>query len=245
MNFSKFSLLLGLIITFLMVGCSRDDYNDSVGENNPVLPLSNNGDSYIQSQNNTLGESGNLLLNGGFEEWVFMASYSIPKNWLNHNNNNMKSDYKVVYEGKYSARLSSLEKGSTARVDQVVRVIPGHKIRLRFRYYIEKWKAQGARTYCYFRTESAEAYTISADVLKSFYDTNTYRIIRGGGYGRTYFTDMMNVWQTFDETIEVPPSANYFVFGVNSYFGTTIYVDACSVTDATQSGSTGIRHVKM
>lgn len=34
----------------------------------------------------------------------------------------------------------------------------------------------------------------------------------------------MNVWQTFDETVEVPPTAHYFVFGVNSYFGTTIYV---------------------
>ena len=34
----------------------------------------------------------------------------------------------------------------------------------------------------------------------------------------------MNVWQAFDETVEVPPTAHYFVFGVNSYFGTTIYV---------------------
>ena len=41
----------------------------------------------------------------------------------------------------------------------------------------------------------------------------------------------MNVWQTFDETVEVPPTAHYFVFGVNSYFGTTIYVDDCWVMD--------------
>ena len=35
----------------------------------------------------------------------------------------------------------------------------------------------------------------------------------------------------FDETIEVPPSANYFAFGINSYYGTTIYVDDCWVTN--------------
>jgi hypothetical protein len=45
----------------------------------------------------------------------------------------------------------------------------------------------------------------------------------------------MNVWQAFDETVEVPPTAHYYVFGVNSYFGTTIYVDDCWVMDVIET----------
>ena len=65
----------------------------------------------------------------------------------------------------------------------------------------------------------------TVDELKAFYDTNTYYIIRGGGYGLSYFPHELNCWQTFDETIEVPATANYFVFGINSYYGTAIYID--------------------
>ena len=43
------------------------------------------------------------------------------------------------------------------------------------------------------------------------------------------------MWQTFDETIVVLPTAHYFVFGVNSYFGTTIYVDDCWVTEVNET----------
>ena len=57
----------------------------------------------------------------------------------------------------------------------------------------------------------------------------------GGGYGKTYLPSDLNVWQTFDETVEVPPTAHYFVFGVNSYFGTTIYVDDCWVMDVIET----------
>ena len=155
----------------------------------------------------------------------------MPEHWLCHNNYNVKRDYKVVYEGRYSAKMQSLEKGSTARIDQVVPVTPNRKIWIRFHYAITQWKDKGARTYCYFRTRSAESSTISAEALNYFYDTNTMRIIRGGGYGLTYFPHELNKWLTFDETIEVPPSANYFAFGINSYYGTTIYVDDCWVTN--------------
>lgn len=47
----------------------------------------------------------------------------------------------------------------------------------------------------------------------------------------------LNIWQTFDETITVPPTANYFVFGINSYQGTTIYVDDCSVVSVSEQTS--------
>lgn len=100
---------------------------------------------------------------------------------------------------------------------------------------MEQWKSKGARTYCYFRTDAAETYNISADELQAFYGKEQYYIIRGGGYGITYFPHDLNVWQTFDETVEVPPTAHYFVFGVNSYYGTTIYVDDCWVTDVTET----------
>ena len=130
--------------------------------------------------------------------------------------------------------MESLETGSTARVDQRVPVTPGSRIRIRFSYYVEQWKSKGARTYCYFRTRAAEASNISAEDLKDFYGQEAYYIIRGGGYGLTYLPHDLNVWQTFDETIEVPPTANYFVFGVNSYHGTIIYVDECYVIEVSE-----------
>ena len=201
-----------------------------------------NGSDTEENQNN-LGV--NMLVNGNLEKWVMFTSYDILEGWFCHNNSNMRKNHEKVYEGYYSARMSSLKSGSTARIDQRVGVIPGHRIRIRFAYYIEKWKQGGARTYCYFRTEAAEQYNISSDELKAFYGTDTYRIIRGGGYGRTYFPDNLNVWQLFDETIEVPPTAYYFVFGVNSYYGTTIYVDDCYVIDATEDISTGISPISM
>ena len=178
----------------------------------------------------------NLLENGGLEEWyMFPSSYDNPKGWFCHNNINVKRERHTVIEGNYSAKMQSQEKESTARIDQRIEVSPGHKIRIRFSYYVEQWKSKGARTYCYFRTDAAEKYNISADELKAFYGNDQYYIIRGGGYGLTYLPHDINVWQTFDETIEVPPTAHYFVFGVNSYYGTTIYVDDCWVIDVTDT----------
>ena len=220
----KYLSLICLLI--LLAGCEKQKYEDFV-EPDPyptnIISLSDEDDSVDEGQN--------LLLNGGLEEWTPFTPYDIPSNWLCHNNYNVKREHKIVCEGHYSAKMQSPEKGTTARIDQVVPVTPNKKIRIRFHYAITQWKDKGARTYCYFRTRSAESSTISAEALNFFYDAYTLRIIRGGGYGLTYFPHELNKWLTFDETIEVPPSANYFVFGVNSYYGTTIYVDDCWITN--------------
>lgn len=170
----------------------------------------------------------NLLENSGFENRTLMANYIFP-GWLCHNNSNVVQSNDYVYEGKYSAKMSSRETGSTAIVNQVVPVIPNSKIRIRHHYYITQWKDKGARMYCYFRERSAESSTLSNDYLKEFYDTKTLRIIRGGGYDLTYFPHEQNQWLLFDETIIVPPDAYYFVFEIHSFFGTTMYVDDCYV----------------
>lgn len=173
----------------------------------------------------------NLLKNGGLERWQTFP-FLQATDWLLFDNEvNVKRNYNIVYEGKYSAKMQSPVKGNTARINQLIAVYPGQKIRIRFKYYIEQWKANGARTYCYFRTKRAEKYTMSIEELKNFYDEDTYYILRGGGYGLTYFPHKLNVWLQFDETLEVPPTAYYFEFGVNSYCGTTIYVDDCHITD--------------
>ena len=173
----------------------------------------------------------NLLKNGGLERWQTFP-FLQATDWLLFNNDvNVKKNHTIVYEGKYSAKMQSPEKGNTARIDQLISVYPGQKIRIRFKYYIEQWKSNGARIYCYFRTKQAEKYTMSIEELKNFYDEDTYHILRGGGYGLAYLPHKLNVWLQFDETIEVPPAAYYFEFGVNSYYGTTIYVDDCHITD--------------
>ena len=221
MNCKSLPLICLLI---LLVGCEKQKYEDFVEpEPDPINII-----SYPDADD--IDEGQNLLVNGGLENWT-LSPYNMPNYWLCHNNYNVKRDYKVVCEGRYSAKMQSLEKGSTARIDQVVPVTPNTKIRIRFHYAITQWKDKGARTFCYFRTRSAESSTISAEALNYFYDTYTLRIIRGGGYGLTYFPHELNKWLTFDETIEVPPSANYFAFGINSYYGTTIYVDDCWVTN--------------
>ena len=211
----------------MLIGCEKQKYEDLIEpEPYPTNIISHSDEGNID-------EGQNLLENGGLETWLQFTPYDLPSNWLCHNNYNVGREHKIVCEGHYSAKMKSLEKGSTATVDQCVQIIPNHKIRIRFHYYIEQWKDKGARTYCYFRTRAAESSTISAEALNYFYDTNTLRIIRGGGYGLAYLPHEQNKWLTFDETIDVPPSANYFVFGVNSYYGTTIYVDDCWVTNVT------------
>ena len=191
----------------------------------------------MTSINNNTANGENMLVNGGLEEWAndFWTPYDFIKGWFCHNNTNVKKESDIVCEGKYSAMMQSKKTGSTARIDQRIAVSPGQKIRIRFSYYVEQWKSKGARTYCYFRTDAAETYNISADELQAFYGKEQYYIIRGGGYGKTYLPHDLNIWQTFDETIEVPPTAHYFVFGINSYYGTTIYVDDCWVVDTSET----------
>ena len=237
-------------ITFVLfvfsVSCDTDDPLESEIPNEIVVVEDDNSDETSDTdddedtdendeddENSNKIEGPNLLENGGLEKWR-SYNYDMPSGWFCHNNYNVKKNWKVVFEGKYSARMQSKEKGSTATIDQRVPVEPGSKLKIRFYYYVEQWKTNGARTYCYFRTESAEKYNIPNDELNAFYDKATYYIIRGGGYGLSYLPHELNVWQKFEETITVPPTAHYFVFGVNSYYGTTIYVDDCSVINWTR-----------
>lgn len=175
-------------------------------------------------------EEDNLLVNGHMEKWI-VKGYENLDGWYCHNNSNLSREYRIRYDGLYSAKMQSREKGSTATVDQSVKVNPGKRIRIYFHYYFEKWKENGARTYCYFKTASPKNTNLSTDELRMFFDVDTYYVIRGGGYGKKYLPFEKEKWQTFDETIVVPPTANYFTFGINSYFGTILYVDGCYVME--------------
>ena len=213
----------------------EEDIEEDIIDNATSEDSNNNDDNNNdESEKQGINEEQNLLINGGLEQWSFLTYYDIPQNWLCYNNDNVRKNSKIVHEGYYSARMYSLKKGSTATINQCISVESCSKIKIRFHYYVEQWKAKGARTYCYFRTREAEVSNIPIDELKAFYDNKTYNVIRGGGYGLTFFPHDLNVWQVFDETIEVPPTANFFVFGINSYYGTTIYIDDCWVIDVSE-----------
>lgn len=210
-----------LFAVLLITGCMREENDNAVSNQISIAD-----DSVIVEE----VEGPNLMINGGVEDWTIMYNgINLIDYWLAHNNNNVKMDWHVVYEGHYSAKMESIESGETARIDQVVQVTPGSKIRIRFKYYVKKWQENGSRTYCYFRTSAAESSVIPISELREFYSDDEYYIIRGGGYGLKYLPHTLNKWITFDQTIMVPPTANYFVFGVNSYYETTIYVDDCYV----------------
>ena len=223
-------LVFLLLIATNFVSCNTDEI-DRIVQDVIGGVTSNRKDPTICDTTCCKEENVNLLKNGGLERWQTFP-FLQATDWLLFDNDvNVKKNHTIVYEGKYSAKMQSQEKGNTARIDQLISVYPGQKIRIRFKYYIEQWKANGARIYCYFRTKQAEKYTMSIEALKNFYDEDTYHILRGAGYGLTYLPHKLNVWLQFDETIEVPPAAYYFEFGVNSYYGTTIYVDDCHITD--------------
>lgn len=205
----------------LLGACLRDDGDEA--PTGTAAAASSVEDGYIYDRPN-------LLENGGLEQWV-ITDYHQPEGWNKHKNLNVVQDSIVVFEGNYSARMESQKSGSTARIDQKIPVTPGSRIRIRFSYFVEKWKKSGARTYCYFREQSTESSNIPASELQELYTNDEYHIIRGGGLGKTYLPHELGVWQTFDEAITVPPTATWFEFGVNSYFGTTIYVDDCHVIE--------------
>ena len=209
-----------LIIILFVVGCTRDDSMVILGQ--PAIDSMQNGIDSI------VGE--NLLLNNGVEEWE-MIYCEHPENWLLPYGycDKVIRNNSIVLEGRYSARMKSTESGVTARIAQQVRVTPGCKIRIRFNYYVAQWKTNGARTYCYFRTGHQGSTNISIADLRSIYSNDEYYIFRGGGYGKAYLPHTANTWLVFDETLTVPQNANYFEFGINSYYGTTIYVDDCYV----------------
>jgi len=212
-----------ICVCLVVAGCTRDGYDENTNRNDFVI--NDDGGGEVPD----VPEVQNLLTNGGLEIWG-SAAVPKPEGWSVSNNGFVKRDSTIVREGTFSAKMMSEESGNTARLEQLIPVTPGQKIRIQFSYYIEQWKSRGARTYCYFRTRKAEASNLSAEELHLFYSDAEYYVIRGGGYGLTYFPHELDIWQTFDETITVPPTANYFVFGINSYLGTTLYVDDCFVT---------------
>lgn len=214
-----------LIVSFLVVGCTVDEQD--ITTEHPEIPQ--NTDS-LPNNDSIVGE--NLLLNGSVEEWNTIPC-EYPKDWLIPSGycNKVKRNGNIVFNGRYSAKMKALESGVTARVSQLVRINPGGKIRICFKYYVEEWKTNGARTYCYFRTGAPESTSIPIAELRSFYSSDDYYIIRGGGRGIKYLPHELGCWQTFDEVINVPPNANYFEFGINSYFGTVLYVDDCYVIE--------------
>ena len=224
MGYNKSILLvLFLFACSLIVGCAQEDIEIPRQQSY----VNNNDDS-----GNEVCYGPNLMQNGGLEEWGYaLTQYLNPIGWLPHNNNNVTRDHKTKYEGKYSAKLCSIKRGSTARIDQVVPVTPGEKIRIYFKYYVEQWETNGARTYCYFRTGPAENTTMSISELREIYTNDEYYVIRGGGFGKMYLPHTLKEWLVFDEIITVPPMAKNFVFGVNSYYGTTLYVDDCYVVE--------------
>ena len=234
----KFILSITLSLVSGLASCS----SDSDEEMNVSFVLPNNTVIPQNKTHNNIDE--NLLKNGGLEEWSSFWTPEMPKHWSLPSNEFVKRNKTIVFEEFFSAKMQSEESGKTARLEQVIKVTPNEKIRIRFHYYVEQWKSKGARTYCYFRTRAAESSNISSEELKSFYGQNNYYIIRGGGYGLTYLPHNLNVWKTFDETIEVPPTATYFAFGINSYYGTTIYIDNCWICSE-NSGTTSIDPVRM
>lgn len=179
----------------------------------------------------------NLLSNGNCEKWVNLlgGEEEYLNGWsLRTHQGSVFAEYKLVYEGTASAKLCSPRTGITAFVSQSVPVMPGHRIRIVHHYLMNKKSGNGARMYCYFRQGGASS-NISNSVLATFYDENTLDIIRGGGYGIPSFSDTAGEWKSFDYTIRVPAIANYFVFEIHSYAGTTFYVDDCYVIDLDNS----------
>ncbi|MBR5802752.1 MAG: hypothetical protein IKY31_00180 [Bacteroidaceae bacterium] len=225
--------LILFLIGVILVNCNTDEIDKIVEDAIDDTVEPNWKNPTICDTTCCKEENVNLLKNGGLERWQTFP-FLQATDWLLFDDDvKVQMNRNIVYEEKFSAKMQSREIGSTARIDQLISVYPKQKIRIRFKYYVEQWKPKGARTYCYFRTERAEKYTLSIDELEDIYDKDTYHIFRGGGYGLAYFPHKLNVWLQFDETIEVPSTAHYFVFGINSYCGTTIYIDDCHITDET------------
>ena len=234
MKFSQATIVL--FVSVILFGCTREDNDDAFRGQSPANDSDPISDSVVHDY---VFDGPDLLKNGGLEQWNWDVYYQ-PAEWSPIDENNIKLENQIVFEGILSAKMKSQKTGETARLAQLIPVTPGSKIKIRFSYYVEQWKAKGARTYCYFRTRAAQSSNISVSELREFYTDEEYYILRGGGRGLTYLPHDLNIWQTFEETINIPPTAQYFEFGVNSYFGTTIYVDDCHVIEGRLSdgGST-------
>ena len=219
-----------LIFCLVVTSCTIDE--DRINSEQQPIDSVDSLPSNDISNDSIIGE--NLLLNNGVEKWD-MNFCEYPHKWLIPHGycNKVTRNREIVLEGQYSAKMKALEPGVTARIAQLVKITPGCRIRIRFNYYVEQWKTNGARTYCYFRTGAAENTSISISDLREIYTNDEYYIFRGGGYGKAYLPHTLNAWLVFDETIIAPSNANYFEFGVNSYLVTVIYVDNFYVVEVT------------
>jgi len=236
-KFTFTKALLFLCFLVFPLGCSKDieapintsdtinvgfdsDWNDSVVIGDTTV--------YEPPVDTTTPNTSEMLVDGSIEVWVNMSGDPHPVNW---SCNEVEQTAVNVYHGSYAAQLQSSQTGTTANIRQVINTGPSCRIRIRFKYMFSEYKSNGARTYCYLRTGPAESTTISSADMKAFFSTNEYYILRGGGYGQKYLPHTpIGEWLTFDETITLMPTSNYFVFRINSYYGTTMYVDSCSVT---------------
>ena len=128
MTYSR--ILLTLLCICLLVGCGKEEneyytepdptpkdsiYNSGT-DDNEADNRNNNKNNGDKANTNNTGQD--LMINGGLEKWIPLVSYDMPENWLCHNNYNVRKDHTIVYEGKWSAKMQSLEKGSTATIDQ-------------------------------------------------------------------------------------------------------------------------------
>lgn len=175
----------------------------------------------------------NLLDNGDCEEWGsdFVDAENYLVGWsMREHYGSITQEADKVYEGKRAVRMSSPKPGITASISQKIGISPGHNLRIRFHYYIERaCTGTRPRMYCYFHQIGLG--NISNSVLSEFYDEATWGIIRGGGYGLSSFPLEYEEWKLFDYIIQAPDIADYFVFEIHSYAGTTMYVDDCWVMD--------------
>ena len=208
---SRWSLYI-LVFSVLVVSCEQE---------------------YPSSIEQELTPSQNLLENGNCESWgsVLMGINNYLEGWsLREHYGSITQECNRVYEGMYAVRMSSPQAGITASISQKVKVSAGHHLRIRFHYYIEETcTGTKPRMYCYFREGGTD--NIPNDMLASFYDEATWGIIRGGGYGLSHFPLEYGEWNLFDYIIQVPAIANYFIFEIHTYAGTTMYVDDCWVVD--------------
>lgn len=221
-----------LLVIVLFAGCSPDEMVVNENEQPQVIDSVPQSDSIPSHDDTDTTEvfGPNILRDGGIEDWVSIIGY--PNIWSTNDSRDVSQNRIIICEGLSSAKMKSRESGITARIKQSIPITPGSRIRIRFKYYIEQWKTNGARTYCYFRTGAAQSTNISISELKEFYTDDEYYIFRGGGYGKAYLPHTLNTWLTFDETLTVPPTATHFEFGINSYHGTTIYIDDCYIGEA-------------
>lgn len=172
----------------------------------------------------------NLLDNGNCEKWLSDMPEDYLSGWsLKGHKGTVFKESNLVYEGIHSAKLHSYKSGITAFISQKINVNSGHRIRIRFHFFLEEYSGTAPRMYCYFRESGFK--NISNAVLMGMYDEKTLDIIRGGGYGLKNFPVCEGEWQLFDYTIQVPAIAHYFVFEIHSYFGAILYIDDCYVVD--------------